>query len=108
MYHQSILLNDGRVLTVGGYSMGTGDVLSNSEVYDPITKVSTEVAPLEVPRVFYTLTKLSNGKIMILGGSKTILGSGENSIEFLIQLPIHGVDIALILHLLERVIHQRY
>ena len=81
LLHQSILLDDGNVLTIGGFDLNNSVVVADTELYDPVTKTSTEVAPLTVERMFFTASKLSDGKIMVTGGSKTLQGAGENSIE---------------------------
>ncbi len=70
------LLQDGRVLVVGGedddYAM-----LASVELYDPVLGTFTAAAPLPEPRDHHTATVLKNGEVLITGG-----GSGS-----LISLP---------------------
>jgi N-acetylneuraminic acid mutarotase len=65
--HQAILLDDGRVLAVGGYR--TGDVLlASAEVYDPDTGLWQRTGDLPSPRVAFGLVKLRDGRVLVTGG----------------------------------------
>lgn len=74
--HSATLLNDGRVLIVGGYvdtEVTTGiwsrEYLDTAEVYDPNTGLFTLVGPLKTKRAFHTATKLKDsGNVMVVGG----------------------------------------
>jgi hypothetical protein len=72
-YHTATLLSNGRVLIAGGshyiYSFQTTTiVLNSSEVYDPVadTYISGKMHSV---RSDHTATLLSNGKVLIVGGS---------------------------------------
>lgn len=65
------LLTNGMALVAGGYNAGFGlPNLSSTELYDPATGLWTTTGSLNVPRNgSSTLTLLSNGKLLITGGS---------------------------------------
>jgi hypothetical protein len=86
--HTATLLDDGRVLVVGGLAAGTGgpSFALEPEVYDPLAATFTKAddpalggaggvmttpalttAPA-VGRVWHTATKLTNGQVLITGG----------------------------------------
>ncbi len=65
--HQAILLDDGRVLAVGGYKKG--DVLlAGAELYDPKTGLWQSTGDLPSPRVAFGLVKLRDGRVLATGG----------------------------------------
>jgi N-acetylneuraminic acid mutarotase len=65
--HQMFLLDDGRVLAVGGYQQG--DVLlASAELYDPETGSWQATAPLPSPRVAFGLVRLPDGCVLVAGG----------------------------------------
>jgi len=80
--HEGVLLNDGRVLIVGGMRDGPkGDFAQDAEIFDPATGQFTTVSQLSGPtkgrmmngsvvvtRVRFTATKLQDGKVLIVGG----------------------------------------
>lgn len=63
------LLADGRVLIVGGES-DDYTMLASTEIFDPTTNASIEVAPLPEPRDHHTATVLKSGKVLVAGGGK--------------------------------------
>lgn len=73
--HKAVLLDDGRVLIIGGitrHERGDGPTKS-AEVYNPKTKKFTTVGSMNELRDEFTATKLNNGKVLIAGGqSRTI------------------------------------
>ncbi|MFO0759388.1 MAG: kelch repeat-containing protein [Byssovorax sp.] len=69
----AVLLNDGRALVVGGSPPGAwmpaGDGLPQTiEIYSPSTNTWSPAAPMLKPRVGGTVTKLANGKVLVVGG----------------------------------------
>lgn len=65
--HKAILLDDGRVLVVGGYEKG--DVLlASAELYDPKTGLWQTTGDLPSPRVAFGLVKLRDGRVLATGG----------------------------------------
>jgi len=64
----SIPLNDGRILVVGGIDEN-GTLLKSAEIYDPATRQWTQTASLHYHRSDSAITKLNDGTVMIAGGS---------------------------------------
>lgn len=73
-YHTATSLPDGRVLVSGGSTnIGSGtstttDVLSSSEIYDPLTSTFSAVGNMVAARAGHTATLLPSGKVLIVGG----------------------------------------
>lgn len=68
--HTMTLLNNGKVLIVGGYTSG-GNLIPNNqtaEIYDPSTGMFTATGGLSISRYSHTATLLLNGKVLITGG----------------------------------------
>jgi len=76
-YHTATLLRTGKVLVVGGYgAAGSGgfgaagpQALNSAELYDPSTGNWTATGSLTTARWFHTATLLSNGKVLVAGGT---------------------------------------
>ena len=77
--HTATLLNNGTVLLVGGESAETsGNGLQSSEVYDPGSGTFTPGSMMDTVRAAHTATLLSNGMVLIAGGTNgSILNSAE-------------------------------
>ena len=89
--HRAILLNDGTVLVVGGWSsLGGPDlgVEATAEVYNPHTATFTATGILNVARACDTITLLDDGTVLIVGGSDSS-GNALSSAE--IYDPSSGV-----------------
>lgn len=69
--HTATLLDDGRVLVVGGNSNAT----DRAEVYTPATRQWTYTGSLHTPRAGHTATLLSNGKVLVVGGVNKAQGA---------------------------------
>ncbi|WP_374077487.1 Kelch repeat-containing protein [Bdellovibrio bacteriovorus] len=72
LHANSLLLNDGRVLLVGGFKRSPegGELPAREiEVYDPVTNEFTVAASMAKNRNGATVTLLNDGRVLILGGS---------------------------------------
>lgn len=67
-HHQSVTLNNGKVLTMGGDSGGATNYFSSAELFDPTTEMWTPVASMAVARNNFGAELLSNGKVLVVGG----------------------------------------
>jgi len=65
--HTAILLTDGKVLVMSGYSIATASLLASSELYDPVAGVWMATGTLSTARVGHTSTLLTNGKVLVTG-----------------------------------------
>lgn len=62
------ILNDGRMLTAGGHAdWGVG--IPNADIYDPVTRLWSSIAPMNFPRWYPTLTTLPDGRVLSISGS---------------------------------------
>jgi len=78
----AVLLQNGEVLVAGGLDPNAccgAPPLASAELYDPATGTWTATGSMTVGRVYFTLTLLSNGKVLAAGGtdSNTLLSSAE-------------------------------
>ncbi len=64
--HTAVLLQDGRVLVVGGFD---SDVLASGELYDPTTGTWSLTGSLNLRRYAHTMTLLQDGKVLVAGGT---------------------------------------
>jgi hypothetical protein len=65
--HTATVLNNGRVLIVGGYDSNS-HALASAEIYDPATGTSTATGNLTTGRALHTATLLNDGTVLIVGG----------------------------------------
>ena len=76
--HTATLLNNGRVLVVGG---ANDDIdLSSAEIYDPATARWSGGGLLSSGRRQHTATLLSNGNVLVVGGSRNGLSLASTEI----------------------------
>jgi hypothetical protein len=65
-------LSDGRILVVGGYGNGTGDIgIANAEIFDPSKNTWTTVPKMAYKRWYPTATTLSDGRVLVTAGWQT-------------------------------------
>jgi hypothetical protein len=64
------LLSDGKVLVAGGtpYEGDRCYGMQNSELYDPATGKWNATSDLKSGRVFYTVTLMTDGRVLVAGG----------------------------------------
>jgi hypothetical protein len=65
--HTATVLNDGRVLIVGGESLRSG-ISASAELYDPKTGTFSATGSMSTSRVGHTATLLPDGEVLIAGG----------------------------------------
>jgi len=66
----SILLRDGRILSVGGVTLGEqGQPVDVIEAFDPARSAWSHAGSLVVPRVDPELVELADGRVLIVGGA---------------------------------------
>ena len=81
--HTATLLNNGKVLVIGGVT-DQGDVAqASAEIYDPVTNIWSPAASMNVPRLWHTATLLADGRVLVAGGSahSDVEASGYSSAE---------------------------
>jgi hypothetical protein len=65
-FHTATLLNDGRVLVVGGLATAGNpiatDTNAGAEIYDPESGTFAEAGPMFADRSLHTATLLANGR----------------------------------------------
>jgi hypothetical protein len=72
--YQSVLLDDGRVLILGGYTDNTDEITmintlrSTTEIFDPAIPGFYSGADMAKPRTAFTATVLDNGQVLVAGG----------------------------------------
>ncbi|XYH96310.1 Kelch repeat-containing protein [Sorangium sp. So ce1128] len=78
--HAATLLDDGRVLVVGG-SNGQEDIeyssvvpLASAEIYDPASRSWSLVAPMGTPRSRPTATRLLDGRVLVVEPTPDVYG----------------------------------
>ncbi len=78
--HTATLLDNGKVLVVGGYS--DSSTLASAELYDPETRNFTETGSLRFPRFSHTATRLEDGRVLVAGGwNPNGITRGRTSVE---------------------------
>ncbi|MBV9952495.1 MAG: hypothetical protein JO291_11130 [Acidimicrobiia bacterium] len=66
--HTATLLEDGRVLVVGGDTTGFA-TLRTAEIYDATTNAWSRTGSMSYARAAHTATLLADGKVLVVGGS---------------------------------------
>lgn len=80
--HAAARLSDGRVLVVGGFDQSIPFpycFLSSSEIYDPETQVWTKTADMARRRYLMTVTALSDGRALVVGGGNGLTGLEDSA-----------------------------
>jgi hypothetical protein len=74
--HTATLLQNGKVLVVGGVPGDSSNPAATAEVYDPATGGFSVTGSMTTAREEHTATLLSDGKVLIAGGESPVTGSG--------------------------------
>ena len=75
-YHTATLLQNGKVLVVGGLSLCCpGIFLNSAELYDPVRGTWHRTANLNAHRCYHTATLLPNGEVLVVGGTSEPLSA---------------------------------
>ncbi len=69
-HHASQMLQDGRVLVVGGITDPLADGMVHAELFDPMTDTWSFVASMAKGRQSHTLTALDDGRVLAVGGEE--------------------------------------
>ncbi len=74
--HSATLLRNGKVLVAGGYtgSYPSGAYVAVAELFDPTTGIWTTGSSMSLARGSHTATLLTNGKVLIAGGTRFLSG----------------------------------
>lgn len=68
--HQSVLLDNGKVLSAGGWLAGGIPAATNTaELFDPIAQTWTLTGSMNIGRTGFAMVKLPNGNVLAAGGN---------------------------------------
>jgi hypothetical protein len=76
-WHTATLLQNGKVLILGGAPANSSNPTSTAEVYDPATGSFTVTGSMTTAREEHTATLLADGKVLIVGGESPVTGSSN-------------------------------
>ncbi len=87
------LLANGKVLIVGGFGPGTSELprLATAELYDPLRGTFSETGSMAFPRVLHAATLLSDGRVLITGGTTESAGGGAATTSAELYDPRTGI-----------------
>ena len=65
LHHRTAVLSHGKVMVMGGYKTVP---LSSVEIYDPVAGLWSAAEPMQTGRWRHTATKLTDGRVLVVGG----------------------------------------
>lgn len=68
-YHTATLLQDGRVLVVGGWVFTAP--IASVEIYDPAARTWSAGAPMASARCYHSDSLLADGRVLVMGGRQS-------------------------------------
>src|SRR5439155_4611062 len=68
-FHAAALLQDGKVLLVGGLASG-GAPIASAELFDPVTMMFSSAGSMKSARMRAGTRVLPDGKVQVIGGDK--------------------------------------
>lgn len=77
-HHTATLLQDGRVLVLGGRGADALSTLASCELFDPKKSRWSACAPLTVARSHHAATLLDDGRVLVTGGTTHESVEGKN------------------------------
>jgi N-acetylneuraminic acid mutarotase len=92
--HTSVVLNDGRVLVVGGTDLNSASLIS-TEIYDPVYDTWSFSGSQISGRSYNTITLFPNGKVMVAGGESDAGGTTNTAEIYDPTTPIPSVPAVL-------------
>jgi hypothetical protein len=86
------LLANGKVLVTGGFGPGTSSLprLNSAELYDPLARTFSATGSMADARVLHTATLLSDGRVLIAGGTRDGGGGGAALASAELYDPVTG------------------
>jgi len=82
LYHQSVLLHDGRVLTIGGQVCGNVQQGYSVELFDLKSNTWQLVSPMNFSRIRHSAITLLDGRVLVSGGQENGgVGHGTRTAE---------------------------
>lgn len=68
-HHEGVVLNDGRLLIIGGQRNPTDyESINTCNIFNPITNSWTTVAPMNQARTRFSALLLPDGRVLVMGG----------------------------------------
>lgn len=83
-WHTATLLNDGKVLVVGGSNdtNNSANSINSAEVFDPAKNTWANVAAMATARAYHTATLLNTGKVLVTGGQNSANGTLADALVY--------------------------